>query len=124
MSPAAGPILTSDFLRPARLRAEQERQLGAYLATEVRPFSDHYRPALQRATWPGRGPGLEDLTRVAVTEIEDIAEPSALVLRPDMERIRQDGGRGMRLRLRASEIFGYRKQFGRTRIDPIYKPVH
>lgn len=121
MSP---PNLTSDFLRPARLRAEQERQLGAYLSTDVRPFSDYYRPALQRATWPGRGPGLDDLSRLAVTEIEDIAVPSALVLRPDAERIRQDAGRAMRWRLRAAEVFGYRKQFGRTRIDPVYKPVH
>lgn len=30
----------------------------------------------------------------------------------------------MRWRLRAAEIFGYRKQFGRTRVDPVYKPVH
>ncbi len=124
MSPSPGSIVTSDFLRPARLRAEQERQVGAYLATQVHPFSDHYRAALQRATWPRRGPGLDDLARLPVTELEDIVAPSALVLRPDAERIRRDGGRGMRFRLRAAEVFGYRKQFGRTRIDPIYKPVH
>ena len=121
---SAPPTLTSDFLRPARLRAEQERQLGTYLTSEVRAFSDHYRPALQRATWPRQGPGVEDLARVAITEIEDIAAPSGLVLRPDPERIRQDGGRAMRLRLRAAEVLGYRKQFGRTRVDPVYKPVH
>lgn len=123
MSPSPTSIVTSDFLRPARLQAEQERQLGPYLAADVRPFSDHYRPVLQRATWPRRGPGLEDLARLAVTEMENVGDPSALVLRPDAERIRQDGGRGMRLRLRAAEALGYRKQFGRTRIDPVYKPV-
>ena len=117
-------MLTSDFLRPARLRAEQERQLARYVSDEVRPYSDHYRPALQGATWPRRGPGLDDLTRVAITEAEDVAAASALVLRPDAERIRRDGRLAMRWRLRAAETLGYRKQFGRTRVDPLYKPVH
>lgn len=117
-------MLTSDFFRPARLRAEQERELGRYLANEVRPYSDHYRPALQAKHWPRGGPGLDDLARLGVTEAEDVGQAAALVLRPDADRIRQDGGRAMRWRLRAAETLGYRKQFGRSRIDPLYKPVH
>ena len=116
--------LTSDFLRPARLRAEQEQRLGRYLPGEVRAFSDYYRPTLQRVTWPRQGPSLDDLARLPITEFDDITASAALVLRPDPEKIRADGGRGMRWRLRAAEVLGYRKQFGRTRIDPIYKPVH
>lgn len=116
--------LTSDLLRPARLRAEQEQQIGRYLAGEVRAYSDHYRALLQGVTWPRQGPGLDDLARLPITEFDDITESAALVLRPDAERIRSDGGRGLRWRLRAAEVLGYRKQFGRTRIDPVYKPVH
>lgn len=116
--------MTSDFLRPARLRAEQEQQLGRYLAAEVRPYSDHYRATLQRAEWPRQGPSLDDLARLPITEFEDITASSSLVLRPDAERIRADGGRGLRWRLKTAEVLGYRKQFGRTRIDPVYKPVH
>ena len=117
-------MLTSDFLRPARLRAEQERRLARYLSDEVVPYSDHYRPLLQKAAWPRGGPGTEDLARLPVTEVEDVGAPAALVLRPDAERIRRDGGRAMQWRLRVAETLGYRKQFGRARIDPLYKPVH
>lgn len=116
-------MLTSDFLRPVRLKAEQERALGDYLPGEVLPFSDHYRGVLQGAGWPRSGPGTEELARLPVTEFEDLQAPSALVLRPDPERIRQ-GPFALKWRLRAAELLGYRQHFGRKRIDPEYKPVH
>ena len=97
--------------------------MSSYLTAEVLPFSDHYRDVLQRAQWPRSGPGVEDLARLPITEPEELEVPSGLVLRPDPERIRQGPPR-LRWRLRAAEILGYRKQFGRTRIDPIYKPIH
>lgn len=116
-------MLTSDFLRPARLRAEQEKALADYLPGQVRAFSDHYRTVLQGVAWPRSGPGTSDLARLPITEFDDLQAASALVLRPDAERIRQ-GGSSMRWGLRAAELLGYRKTWGRRRIDPEYKPVH
>lgn len=116
-------MLTSDFLRPSRLRAEQERALARYLPGEVRAFSDHYRSVLHGAQWQRSGPGTEDLARLPITEFEDLQAASALVLRPDPEHIRHSSS-SLRWGLRAAEILGYRKTFGRRRIDPEYKPVH
>jgi hypothetical protein len=115
--------LTSDFLRPARLRAEQERLLGAYLVREVRPFSDHYSNILGRASWDGRKPELADLQQLPVTEPEQLGDPAALVLRPDRDRLVRSG-LGSKIRVQIAELLGGLDLFGRSRIDPVYKPVH
>lgn len=112
------PPLTSDFLRPARLRAEQERLLVAYVNGEVRHFSDHYGAAVERAQIRE----LSDLARLPVTEADSLADPLAMVLRPDRERLLRSGWANQ-LRLRAAELLGSAETWGRARVDPVYKPV-
>ena len=114
--------LTSDFWRPARIRAEQERLLGTYLLREVRPFSDRYGSDLAVAGWGQGKPELADLAQFPITEPDQLADPVAMVLRPDRERLLQ-AGLSNRLRLRAAELLGARESWARSRIDPVYKPV-
>ncbi|HUQ38974.1 MAG TPA: hypothetical protein VM030_02385 [Acidimicrobiales bacterium] len=110
--------------RPERIRAEQSRALRRSLRREVLPFSEFYRRRAESSDHGRRVDGIDDLPRLALTDLEEIADPAQLVLRPDPVTIARYGPRLMAVRAMWARLWGRQDTFGHSHIDPVYKPVH
>src|SRR3954471_11894494 len=99
--------MSSDRERPSRLQAEQERAVVRYLRHQIHPYSAHYRALFRTAGIPASGvQGRADLGRIPLTRLADLADPAALVLRPEPDRVSFKGAPGLAAALRWAAMTG------------------
>lgn len=109
-----------EFEQSVRLRLGQERALTRYLRNEVAPFSPFYRQSLRNGVVSGR----VDLAALPLVRLEDLQNPSDLVLRPTSDTLAASGDRELRARWAWARARGRTGAFNRTVLEPRYKPVH
>ena len=104
--------------------ADTDRALAQYLRKEVAPYSRHYGQLLRVADGPQRSAitGVQSLVRLPFTTLDDIADPGALVLRPDASRISSAGDLKLTARLSISKAAKREAAFNRD-LDRLYKPI-
>ena len=115
--------MLGDRERPARIRSEQDRELARYLQRQVRAYSAHYRPMLQRAQQERAIRKRADLARLPLTSFDEVGDGRDLVLRPDYDTISRYGGLELGAKLLWARVIGRVERLGRTVVDPAYKPV-
>lgn len=117
--------MITDLERPARLKAEQDAALRAYVRHQVYPYSAFNRARLSAS---GLGPlgvrTAEDLRAVAPVTWSDLTGGVDLLLRPQRTTITKLGSSSMTFRLLLSRLMGRQESFERAWVDPLYKPIH
>ena len=108
------------------VRGQQARALTRYLRREVRAYSEHYRPILERAFRKRDGRSGIDLSDVPLTAWSSVTDPRRYVLHPDFRTIRAHGDPILGLRTLWTRVAGARAtaKLNRDVIDPKYKPLH
>ena len=109
---------------PAPAIGASDRDLARYVARLVYPYSEYYRQVLDQRM---AGPGVRsraDLARLPVTDLEEVGDPSRLVLRPDLATIVRRGHRGLAARAVAAKVGGGMHGFNRRVVEPDFRPVH
>ena len=113
-----------DTERPARVRAEQDRALRAYVRRQVYPYSVLNRARLSAA---GVGPygiskasELDKMPPIAWSEVGDGAD---LVLRPEKLTVTQLGSTALAIRVAFASVTRRRTALNRDIIEPIYRPI-
>ena len=103
---------------------DTDRALANYLRMEVAPYSRHYGQLLLVADGFQRSgiTGVKSLVRLPFTSLDDIADPGALVLRPDAGRITSAGDLKLTARLNISKAAKREAAFNRD-LDRLYKPI-
>jgi hypothetical protein len=109
-----------EFERPARLRLGQDRALARYLRNDVAPFSRFHHDVLRNRPVAGR----DGLASLPLVRLEDVTDPSDLVLRPTSEGLDASPDRELRLRWWWARLRRRTGSFNRDVIEPRYKPVH
>jgi hypothetical protein len=109
-----------EFERPARLRLGQDRALARYLRNHVAPFSRFHADALRSRPVNGRG----DLAGLPLVRLEDVLDPSDLVLRPTVEQLASSPEREVRLAWWWARLRRRTAAFNRDVLEPRYKPIH
>jgi hypothetical protein len=109
-----------EFERAPRLRLGQERALARYLRNSVAPFSNFHRETLRNTTVGGRS----DLAALPLTSLDDIGDPSELVLRPSSTNLALSADRELRARWAWARVRHRTGAFNRTVLEPRFKPVH
>jgi hypothetical protein len=104
------------------VRGQQRRALTRYLRRQVRAYSRHYRPILDRAFRDGRS-GI-DLERVPITRWSDVSDPRPFVLHPDYQSITRHGEPRLAAKVLWARLTGGTARLNRTLFDPTYKPIH
>ena len=118
-------MVVGDRQRPARIRAEQERMATSAVRHELYAYSAHHRARLDAAGLAeGKMGSAADLTRVPPIRLDDIEDPSSLVLRPDGASIRRYGSRGLAARLALARFTRRLAALNRGVLEPLYKPIH
>jgi hypothetical protein len=105
-------------------KGHQGRSLAKYLQREVRAYSAFYRPALERAFRERAGRSGVDLDALPLTSLEEIGDPTHLVLRPEYATISRYGAPALGAKVLWSRVTGRMPRLNRTVIDPVYKPIH
>jgi phenylacetate-coenzyme A ligase PaaK-like adenylate-forming protein len=112
--------------RLSRIKAEQERALTRYLRREVYAYSPRYPPELEAVGLDrGRIAAMDDLSRVPLTRLADIAseDQDQYVLQADDARISGYGEPSLALRLLWHRWTGRGHDARRALVDPLFKPV-
>lgn len=104
------------------VRGQQARALTRYLRRQVRAYSRHYRPMLDRAFRDGRS-GI-DLESLPVTRWSDITDPRPFVLHPDYQSITRYGEPRLAAKVLWARLTGGTIRLNRHLFDPTYKPIH
>ena len=104
------------------VRGQQGRALTRYLRRQVRAYSRHYRPALDRAFRDGRS-GI-DLGALPITRWSDVTDPRPFVLHPDYGSITRHGEPRLAAKVLWARFTGGTIRLNRTYFDPTYKPIH
>ena len=112
--------MIGEFERPARLRLGQDRALARYLRNHVAPFSRFHADALRNHPVSGR----DDLATLPLVRLEDVADPSDLVLRPTSEQLAALPDRELRLGWWWARMRRRTGAFNRDVLEPHYKPIH
>ena len=115
--------MLGDRERPTRTRSQQDRELARYLQRQVRGYSNHYRPILQKAQQEHSIRNRADLARLPLTSFDEVGDGRELVLRPDYDTISRYGGLELGARLLWARLWGRVEHLGRAVVDPAYKPV-
>ncbi|HMC52880.1 MAG TPA: hypothetical protein VKI64_08985, partial [Acidimicrobiales bacterium] len=117
--------MLGDRERPSRIRAEQQRAFVHEVRHEAYAYAPFWRHLLDQAgVSPASLHGLEDLTRLPLTALDDVEDPASLVLRPDGASIRRFGDRGLAARLGVARLLGRMAALNERVLEPAYKPVH
>lgn len=108
------------------VRGQQARALNRYLRREVRAYSEHYRPILDKAIRERGSRSGIDLTQLPLTPWSSVTDPRRFVLHPDFPSIRAHGEPLLGLRTMWARLLGARStaKLNRDVIDPKYKPLH
>jgi hypothetical protein len=109
-----------EFERPARLRSGQDRALARYLRNHVAPYSRFHADAL-RSRPVG---GVDDLRALPLVQLDDVTDPTDLVLRPTSDALSASPERDLRLRWWWARFRRRTGAFNRDVIEPRYKPIH
>jgi hypothetical protein len=104
------------------VRGPQARALTRYLRRQVRAYSRHYRPILDRAFRDGRA-GI-DLDRLPVTRWSEVTDPRPFVLHPDYQSITRHGEPRLTAKVVWARLTGGTMRLNKTLFDPTYKPIH
>src|SRR4051812_17476211 len=112
--------MNSDRERPSRLQAEQDRAVVRYLRHQVFPYSSFYRSLFERSGVPAAAMQTPPArARLPLTRLAEIADPAALVLRPEPDRVSFSGAPGLAASLRWAAMTGKTASAARRRIDPL-----
>lgn len=108
------------------VRGQQARALNRYLRREVRAYSPHYGPVLDRVIRQRDGRSGLDLADIPLTPWSSVTDPRRYVLHPDVRSIRDHGEPLLGLRTVWARLLGAKKtaKLNRDVIDPKYKPLH
>lgn len=108
------------------VRGQQARALNRYLRREVRAYSPHYGPLLDRVIRDRDGRSGIDLADIPLTPWSSVTDPRRYVLHPDVRSIRDHGEPLLGLRTVWARLLGARTtaKLNRDVIDPKYKPLH
>lgn len=101
-----------------------DQSLARYVRQTVYPYSSHYRAVLDQAGVGRRMRGRADLRRIPPTDLAEIGDPAALVLRPDLRTIARHGQRGFAIRAMAAKATGGMNGFNRRVVERRFKPIH
>jgi len=116
--------MSDDFRRTGQAEARRDQVLRRWIAEEVHPFCAPVRAQLDRHGLGRRGVRTaDDLGRLPVTDVVELGDGRAWVLRPTAEGIRAAGGLELRARLLLADVVGRREGFVRRDVDLPYKPV-
>lgn len=97
--------------------AGDERALARYVRRTVYPYSEHYRRLLGPEDRSGA------MARLAPSDLSDITDPGALVLRPDLGRIVKEGQRRFAVRTLLAKVLGGMHGYNRRVVERRFKPV-
>jgi hypothetical protein len=109
-----------EFERPARLRSGQDRALARYLRNHVAPYSRFHAEVLRSRPVTGT----DSLRELPLVRLEDVADPSELVLRPTSDALSASPERDLRLRWWWARFRRRTGAFNRDVVEPRYKPIH
>ncbi len=112
--------MIGEFERPSRLRMGQDRALARYLRNHVAPYSPFHQDVLRSRSVAGR----QELAELPLTRLDEVADPSSLVLRPTPESLRSSPERDLKTKWWWARIRRRTGAFNRTIIEPRYKPIH
>src|SRR5437660_435837 len=117
--------VTWDRRRPSWIRAAQEKALGRYMGRVVYPYSPYYRARFDEAGLGQRSVrSREDLTALPLTTVDDVDDPTALIVRPDEHSIQQFGELSLVARVFWAKVWRREWTVNQRLIDPEYKPLH
>lgn len=106
------------------VRGQQARALTRYLQREVRAYSPHYRPILEKARRERDGRSGLDLDTIPLTRWGTVTDPRRFVLHPDFRSIRDFGEPMLGVRTLWARATGSSGKLNFKHIDPKYKPIH
>jgi hypothetical protein len=106
------------------VRGQQARALTRYLRRQVRAYSPHYRPVLDRAFRERGGRSGIDFDNLPITSWSAVNDPRPFVLHPDESSITRHGEPRLALRVLFARLTGRTAVLARDVIDPVYKPIH
>ena len=112
--------MIGEFERPARLRLGQDRALARYLRNHVAPFSRFHADALRSRAVGGR----DDLAHLPLVRLDDVTDPTDLVLRPTADQLASAPDRDLRLGWWWARVRRRTAAFNRDVLEPQYKPIH
>ena len=112
--------MIGEFERPARLRLGQDRALARYLRNHVAPFSRFHADVLRSHPVNGRS----DLSGLPLVHLEDVLDPTDLVLRPTADQLASSPDREVRLMWWWARVRRRTAAFNRDVLEPRYKPIH
>ena len=114
-----------DAERPARVRAQQEVALRAYMRREVYPYSAFNRARLIAANLgPGGVRRLRDLARIPPVLWSEVGDGADLVLRPQRVTVTRLGNASFAFRVLFARLLRRGAALNRYVIDPVYRPIH
>src|SRR5215469_14537854 len=100
----------------------RDREIAQYVRRNVYPYSAHYRALLDAVGVGSRVRGRADLERIPPTDLREVSDPGALVLRPDLGRILRHGRPRLAAWAAAARVAGGMPAFSRH-IERRFKPV-
>jgi hypothetical protein len=109
-----------EFESGPRLRLGQDRALARYLRNHVAPYSTFHAEVLRSQPVAGR----EDLARLPLTSLDEVADPADLVLRPTADLLATAADRELRLQWWWARLRRRTGAFNRDVLEPRYKPIH
>jgi hypothetical protein len=115
-------LLVSRSAAPS-LFGPSDRALGSYVQRTVRAYSAYYRQALD-AAGISRVKGRGDLARLPPTDLAEIPDPAALVLRVDLGAIVGHGHPVLAARTAVAKASGGLHGFNDRVIERRFRPVH
>jgi hypothetical protein len=109
-----------EFERPGRLRLGQDRALVRYLRNQVAPYSRFHQDVLRNRPVAGR----DSLSSLPLVRLEDVVDPTDLVLRPTTEQLATSPDRELRMQWWWARVRRRTAAFNREVLEPQYKPIH
>lgn len=108
---------------PRLQRSIQERALAHHVAHHVYPYSSYYRARFDEVGL-GRNPPVTDLLRrLPLTDVSDLADSPAMVLRPDEATLQRFASPTVLVKIVWAKLTRRADHLNRTVIEPTYKPV-
>src|SRR5665213_1038176 len=101
-----------------------DRKVAHYVRRTVYPYSAHYRKVLDGVGIGGRLRTVDQFGRIPPTDLREVTDPGALVLRPDLRAIVREGHRPFAARAVAAKAVGGMHIFNERVVEQHFKPVH